>query len=135
MLRGCFCWIRRTQILPEDGVIGPHREQYDFGKSLQIEQMPSDCSKVSRGRTVNDGSLIASPHSNGTVVHEHHLFFGLLVCTDSRLEKELLFCFLAATLGIVYEICQAVTQNGPYYIFCSCDFLFSCIKLWARQCI
>lgn len=60
-----------------------------------------------------------------TIEHEQHLFFFcLLVRTDSRLEKELLFCFLSATLGIVYEICQTVTQNGPYNIFYSCDFFF-----------
>lgn len=58
-----------------------------------------------------------------TIVHEHHLF--VLVCWSVQIvEKELLFCFLSATLGIVYEICQTVTQNGPYYIFYSCDFFF-----------
>lgn len=58
-----------------------------------------------------------------TIVHECHLF--VLVCWSVQIvEKELLFCFLSATLGIVYEICQTVTQNGPYYIFYSCDFFF-----------
>lgn len=91
-------------------------------------------SKESQGWTVNGGSLIASPHFNVAIVHEHHLFFGLLVQTDSRSEKELLFGFPSATLEIVYEICLNCHSKWPHIIyFTAVIFFFFCIKLWARQ--
>lgn len=53
--------------------------------------MPSDCSKVSQGQTVNDGSLIteleeSSLNFNATVVYELHYLFCLLV-SRIKLEK------------------------------------------------
>lgn len=88
--------------------------------------MPSVCGRASQGWTVNGGSLIAYLHFNVTIPRKRHLFFRLLVCTDCRLEKELLFRLLSVMLGLFPRFVRLslkwpILYRG-FFSPLSCDF-------------